>query len=62
MMVGSDSGNGSGIMKADSLGRIAAGRYSGLDEVELGHGGCSKVTDISLKNRAVPREDLVISK
>jgi hypothetical protein len=58
MVGGGDSG--SSIMKADSLDRIAAGLYSGLDKVEPGQGGRFKVAAISWKNRAGPGEDLVI--
>jgi glycine/D-amino acid oxidase-like deaminating enzyme len=52
--------SGSGVMKADSLGRIVAGLYGGLEEVELGHGGRFRVADLSLGQRAVPPEELVI--
>ncbi len=52
--------SGSGIMKADSLGRIVAGFYAGQDKVELGDGQYVKVTDLGLKNRSVPPEEFVI--
>ncbi len=52
--------SGSGVMKADSLGRIVAGLYGGLDVVELGHGGLFKIADLSLRQRAVPPEEFVI--
>jgi glycine/D-amino acid oxidase-like deaminating enzyme len=52
--------SGSGVMKADSLGRIAAGLYGGRDVVELGHGGCFRIADLSLGQRAVPPEEFVI--
>jgi glycine/D-amino acid oxidase-like deaminating enzyme len=52
--------SGSGVMKADSLGRIVAGLSGGLDVVELGHGGRFRVADLSLARRAVPLEDFVI--
>jgi glycine/D-amino acid oxidase-like deaminating enzyme len=58
LVVGGTSG--SGVMKADSLGRIVAGLYGGLDVVELGHGGHFKVADLSLRQRAVPPEEFVI--
>lgn len=52
--------SGSGIMKADSLGRIAAGRFLGLEVVQLGHGGQFRVIDLGLTPRAVPSEGFVI--
>ncbi|MBM4272857.1 MAG: FAD-binding oxidoreductase [Deltaproteobacteria bacterium] len=58
IVVGGDSG--SGIMKADSLGRIAAARFFGKDQVELGDGENFQVTALGLRERAVPQEDFVI--
>lgn len=58
LVVGGTSG--SGVMKADSLGRIVAGRFGGLDIVELGHGGHFRVADLGLQQRAVPPEEFVI--
>jgi glycine/D-amino acid oxidase-like deaminating enzyme len=58
LIVGGSSG--SGVMKADSLGRIAAARFGGKDVVELGHGGRFRVADLSLARRAVPPEEFVI--
>ena len=52
--------SGSGVMKADSLGRIVAGLYGGLDVVELGHGGHFRIADLSLRQRAAPPEEFVI--
>jgi sarcosine oxidase subunit beta len=52
--------SGSGVMKADSLGRIVAGHLQGLEVVELGHGGCFRVADLGLTKRAVPFEEFVI--
>ena len=52
--------SGSGVMKADSLGRIVAGRLFDLEVVELGHGGHCRVADLGLKQRAVPPEEFVI--
>jgi glycine/D-amino acid oxidase-like deaminating enzyme len=52
--------SGSGVMKADSLGRIVAGRFFGLELVELGHGGHFRVADLGLEKRAVPPEEFVI--
>jgi glycine/D-amino acid oxidase-like deaminating enzyme len=58
LVVGGTSG--SGVMKADSLGRIVAGRLAGADLVELGHGGAFRVADLGLKERAVMPEEFVI--
>jgi glycine/D-amino acid oxidase-like deaminating enzyme len=58
IIVGGSSG--SGVMKADSLGRIVAGLYGGLDVVELGHGGGFRIADLSLGQRAAPPEEFVI--
>jgi sarcosine oxidase subunit beta len=52
--------SGSGVMKADSLGRIVAGRLEGLEFVELGHGGQFRVAELGLTKRAVPPEEFVI--
>ncbi len=52
--------SGSGVMKADSLGRIVAARLAGLEVVELGHGKHFRVADLGLKQRAVPPEEFVI--
>jgi glycine/D-amino acid oxidase-like deaminating enzyme len=52
--------SGSGVMKADSLGRIVAGRLLGLEVVALGHDGDFRVADLGLKERAVPPEEFVI--
>jgi glycine/D-amino acid oxidase-like deaminating enzyme len=58
IVVGGDSG--SGIMKADSLGRLAAGIYFALDRVELGDGQHFQVADLGLANRQLVPEELVI--
>ena len=58
LVVGGSSG--SGVMKADSLGRIAAAALVGQEAVELGHGGHFRVSDLGLKDRAVPPEEFVI--
>jgi len=52
--------SGSGVMKADSLGRIVAAKFAGMDVVELADGGKFRVADIGLQQRAVPREEFVI--
>jgi glycine/D-amino acid oxidase-like deaminating enzyme len=58
IVVGGDSG--SGIMKADSLGRIAAGLYFALDRIELGDGRYFQVADLGLANRQLVPEEIVI--
>lgn len=58
LVVGGTSG--SGVMKADSLGRIVAGLVGGLDVVELGHGGHFRIADLCLPQRAAPLEEFVI--
>ncbi|RLG51841.1 MAG: FAD-binding oxidoreductase [Thermoproteota archaeon] len=52
--------SGSGIMKADAVGRIAAALYFGREEAELYGGGRFKVGDLSLSTRRVQRELFVI--
>jgi glycine/D-amino acid oxidase-like deaminating enzyme len=52
--------SGSGVMKADSLGRIVSGLFGGRAVVELGHSGEFRVADLSLQQRAVPQEEFVI--
>lgn len=58
IVVGGDSG--SGIMKADALGRIAAGLYFGQDRVGLGDGRDFPVADLGLVNRRLVPEELII--
>jgi FAD-dependent oxidoreductase domain-containing protein 1 len=53
-------GSGSGIMKADGIGRIAAAAYAGQEYAELFGGSRFKVADLGLKNRRVDAEKLVI--
>jgi glycine/D-amino acid oxidase-like deaminating enzyme len=52
--------SGSGIMKADSLGRIVAGLYTGQDKVKLGDGQFFQISELGLKNRTTPPEEFVI--
>ena len=52
--------SGSGIMKADSLGRAAAGLYFGRSQVELGDGKPLNVADLGLQGRTLPPEEFVI--
>jgi glycine/D-amino acid oxidase-like deaminating enzyme len=58
MVVGGASG--SGIMKADSIGRIAAALYQGEEHAWLYGEKKFKVSDLGLKNRKVEPEKLVI--
>ena len=52
--------SGSGIMKADAIGRITASRIMGQTITELHDGSQFKVSDISLRNRRVENESFVI--
>jgi glycine/D-amino acid oxidase-like deaminating enzyme len=58
MVVGGASG--SGILKADSMGRIAAALYGGEEFASLYGERKFKVSDLGLKNRSVEPEKLVI--
>ncbi|MHA1211573.1 MAG: NAD(P)/FAD-dependent oxidoreductase [Candidatus Heimdallarchaeota archaeon] len=52
--------SGSGIMKADAIGRIAAARAIGDSKVELFTNTSFNVMDLSLKKRKVDSEELII--
>ncbi len=52
--------SGSGIMKADAIGRIVAAIYAGEEYAELYGGERIRVTDLGLKERRVEEEKLVI--
>jgi glycine/D-amino acid oxidase-like deaminating enzyme len=52
--------SGSGIMKADAIGRIAQAVYAGNEQANLYGGLQFKVSDLGLKNRRVEPEKLVI--
>jgi hypothetical protein len=52
--------SGSGILKADSMGRIAAALYGGEEFANLYGERKFKVSDLGLKNRSVEPEKLVI--
>ena len=54
------SGSGSGIMKADAIGRIAAALYNNQEHAELYGGTKFKVSRLGLENRNVDKEDFVI--
>jgi glycine/D-amino acid oxidase-like deaminating enzyme len=58
MVVGGASG--SGILKADAVGRIAAALYNGEEYALLYGGKGFKVSDLGLKHRSVEPEKLVI--
>jgi glycine/D-amino acid oxidase-like deaminating enzyme len=53
-------GSGSGIMKADAVGRIAAAVYAGQEYATLFGGRQFRVADLGLKQRRVEQEKLVI--
>ena len=52
--------SGSGIMKADALGRIAAAHLRGKKIAQLADGTHFNVQDISLRNRKVENESFII--
>lgn len=54
------SGSGSGIMKADAVGRIAEALYRGEENAELFGGKKFKVSRLGLELRDVDKEDFVI--
>jgi len=52
--------SGSGIMKADAIGRIAAAGLQGHREAVLADGSRFTVSRLSLRNREVEKEELII--
>ncbi|ADL19658.1 Putative oxidoreductase [Acidilobus saccharovorans 345-15] len=52
--------SGSGIMKGDSIGRVAAALALDMDEVELGDGTSFKVSLLGLEGRGAERELLIL--
>ncbi len=52
--------SGSGVMKADALGRIAAALYAGEKYAELYGGEKFRVSDLGLRERRVEPEKLII--
>ncbi len=52
--------SGSGIMKADAVGRIAAARLQGYEEAVLADGARFEVSRLSLRDRDVEKEELII--
>jgi len=53
-------GSGSGIMKADAIGRIAVATYAGKEYATLYGGDRFKISDLGLRKRRVEAEKLVI--
>ena len=58
VFVGGDSG--SGVMKADSLGRLVAAVYDGRKEARLYEGGSFRLDRLSLERRAVHDETIIL--
>jgi len=54
------AGSGSGVMKCDAIGRIAAALYSGKEEAVLYGGRSFKVSNLSVKERHIEKETFVI--
>ncbi|MFX0093009.1 MAG: NAD(P)/FAD-dependent oxidoreductase [Candidatus Hodarchaeota archaeon] len=52
--------SGSGIMKADAIGRIAAAKVQGLNKVTLFDGTSFKVSKLSLRSRSVEKESFIL--
>jgi len=52
--------SGSGIMKGDAIGRLAASKVLGLADAELFDGGTIPVQNLSLRKRSVENERFVI--
>jgi glycine/D-amino acid oxidase-like deaminating enzyme len=52
--------SGSGIMKADSLGRVTAAHVLGMKHVELADGTTFPVSSLSLRQRDVENEEMII--
>lgn len=52
--------SGSGIMKADAIGRIGAAKLAGLEYAELANGIRFRVSDLSLRERSVENEFFII--
>ncbi|MGC8645300.1 MAG: NAD(P)/FAD-dependent oxidoreductase [Thermoplasmata archaeon] len=52
--------SGSGIMKADSAGRLAAALVSGKEKAKLFNGEEMNISDLGIRKRRVEREELII--
>lgn len=53
-------GSGSGVMKADAVGRIAAALYAGEEYAELYGGEKFRVSDLGIRERKVEPEKLIL--
>ncbi|MCL4309020.1 MAG: FAD-binding oxidoreductase [Candidatus Thermoplasmatota archaeon] len=58
IFIGGDSG--SGVMKADSIGRLVAALYDGAREARLFQGGAYRLDRLSLHRRAVEEERIIL--
>lgn len=58
LFVGGDSG--SGVMKADSIGRLVAAKYQGKKEARLFSGDSYRVDRLSLDHRDVEEEKIIL--
>ncbi len=58
IFVGGDSG--SGVMKADSIGRLVAAKYEGKAEARLFSGESYRIDRLSLDHRAVQEERIIL--
>jgi glycine/D-amino acid oxidase-like deaminating enzyme len=52
--------SGSGIMKSDAIGRIAAALYAKEEKAELFGGRKFRASDLGINNRQAERETLII--
>ncbi len=52
--------SGSGIMKADAIGRVVAALYSGKEKTSLYDGSVIETSDLGVERRNVPHEKMVI--
>jgi glycine/D-amino acid oxidase-like deaminating enzyme len=58
IFVGGDSG--SGLMKADSLGRLVAAKYEGKSDARLFTGDSYRLDRLSLEHRVVQEERIIL--
>jgi glycine/D-amino acid oxidase-like deaminating enzyme len=52
--------SGSGVMKADAIGRMTASLYQGEKETELYNNQTIKVSDLGIENRRIEYEEIVL--
>jgi glycine/D-amino acid oxidase-like deaminating enzyme len=52
--------NGSGIMKADAIGRVVSSLYMQREKTTLYDGSVIGTSDLGVENRKVPPEHMVI--